>query len=135
MNLQPILNFSVTLDLAKSLNYLFFLFFGSAEDSVPVVETNPAAGIEVMQFNKIQMFFFFSTFLWLIVFSQKKLCLSNDRVLNTRLFLSRASNLKLNNQQRGFLGRNQRPPCQNSMTSLFLELCVSWPKLFCVVHK
>lgn len=59
MNLQPILNFSVTLDLAKSLNYLFFLFFGSAEDSVPVVETNPAAGIEVMQFNKIQMLFFF----------------------------------------------------------------------------
>lgn len=57
MNLQPILNFSGTLDLAESLSSLFFSS-GSAEESVPVLETNPAAGIEVMQFNKFQMCFF-----------------------------------------------------------------------------
>lgn len=61
MNLQLILNLSVTLDLTESLNS--FLSpppppLCSAEESAPVVESNPAAGIEVMQFNKIQMLFF-----------------------------------------------------------------------------
>lgn len=115
---------------------LFFFSLCSTEESVPAVEPNPVAGIEVMLVNKIQMFwgFFCFTFLWLCVFSQIFFSL-NDRMLNTRLPLTRDFNLKLNNYWRGFLSRNQRPQCQTSMTSLFLELCVSWPKLYSVKFK